>query len=206
MSELKYILTKEQLDAYGEWRVTYDNFECFYCGADNFSEIQVDWLKANPCPLPEPEPVKPTVPEMTEDDIEQISEMLLHDMYRKKGYDADEILKFDDEYIKKYLRLSAKEYRNWLRTQVNAANKPKLIELSSEEVRRGRPMYMNREDAIKVLKELDNKRSQEVAENDGAILLRCSFESMIDALIESGHLTNHLPEGKSSNKPSRESE
>jgi hypothetical protein len=49
-----FILKKEQLDAYAEWRVTYDNFECFHCGADNFSEPQIDWLKANPCPLPNP--------------------------------------------------------------------------------------------------------------------------------------------------------
>lgn len=66
---------------------------------------------------------------------------------------------------------------------------------STEEVRSGRPMYMNREEAIEGLNTLERTDAVLYENRDGD--LKINWSIVIDFLIESHHLTNHLPEGDS---------
>lgn len=68
------------------------------------------------------------------------------------------------------------------------ASKPELTEIPASEVRKQRPMYMNRLDAIKVITDMPHPDYKDMkAIHPGYA------EHIIDTLIEAGHLTN--PEG-----------
>jgi hypothetical protein len=76
----------------------------------------------------------------------------------------------------------------------------KMITIPPSEVRANRPMYMNREDAIKEVERQIRKYCADIRIDrpieDQYYILSKAAEESIDALIQSGHLTNHLKEGK----------
>lgn len=74
------------------------------------------------------------------------------------------------------------------------ASLPELTEIPASEVRKQRPMYMNREDAIKMLC-LRFKADYLFDSIDDETEMGYAVK-IVDTLIDAGHLTNHLPEGK----------
>lgn len=81
-----------------------------------------------------------------------------------------------------------------------ASSPSPLTVIEASEVRAGRPAYMNREDAINTMQnaffsDIDSPELLDIQKQNN----KEQFGWMIDALIESGHLTNHLPYGEQKN-------
>ena len=74
-----------------------------------------------------------------------------------------------------------------------------LTVISASEVRAGRPAYMNRDEAIIILGELISKQRGTKGSGYVSAYEKSIAAKYVDALIESGHLTNHLPYGEQKN-------
>lgn len=116
----------------------------------------------------------------------EIIKTQLHTLLDDKGEEHTCILKADaleamEAYAAQFASTSQKE-------------EPKMEVISEKDLREGRPMYMNREDAIEGLRILERANDSILYENKEGFL-KIDWEQVVYHLIVAGHLTNHLPEG-----------